>query len=108
MFCIIFINADDRKSNTIFLTQYEYGRELYKNPRGIGCIKCHGENGKGGIIGYIRQDGNLKPITAPNIEKISFIKLENALKNPKGLMPKYHLIASEMVAIYIYLNDIQE
>ena len=24
-----------------FITDIEYGKMLYKNPRGVGCNKCH-------------------------------------------------------------------
>jgi len=41
----IFLLADES-----FISNLEYGEMLYKNPRGIGCIKCHGKNGKGKII----------------------------------------------------------
>lgn len=90
-----------------FLTQREYGKALYSNPRGIGCIQCHGQNGNGGIIGYTKQKGKQKPILAPKITNIKFIRFENALKNGKGFMPKYNLSASEMVALYSYLNPNQ-
>ena len=33
-----------------FISDYEYGQMLFKNPRGIGCNKCHGENGEGSLI----------------------------------------------------------
>ncbi|RDU60836.1 cytochrome c [Helicobacter sp. MIT 14-3879] len=87
-----------------FLTQYEYGKALYKKPRGIGCIECHGRNGEGSVISYIKQKNKNKPIIAPNIRGVGFIKFESALKNGKGVMPRYNLTASEMLALYIYLN----
>lgn len=105
IFVLAYSNSQNKKDNTSFLTQYEYGKELYNNPRNIGCIKCHGEYGEGKVISYIKQDGKNKPIIAPRITNISFIKLENALKNPKGFMPKYDLIASEMLALYVFLNN---
>jgi argininosuccinate synthase len=37
-----------------FISNLEYGQMLYKNPRGIGCIKCHGDNGKGKLIATYR------------------------------------------------------
>ncbi|MDQ7068558.1 MAG: hypothetical protein Q9M40_11590 [Sulfurimonas sp.] len=33
-----------------FISPTEYAAQLYKNPRGIGCHKCHGENGEGKLI----------------------------------------------------------
>lgn len=88
-----------------FITQFEYGRALYKNPRGIGCIKCHGANGEGKIISTITQGGKQKPFTAPKIRGINFIRFESALKNPKGLMPSYNLTSSELLALYTFLNQ---
>ena len=46
-----------------FITDYEYGRELYKNPRGIGCNECHGEKAEGMIIARYKSKG--KDITYP-------------------------------------------
>ena len=87
-----------------FITQFEYGRALYKNPRGIGCIKCHGANGEGKIISTTTQGGKQKPFIAPKIRGVNFIKFESALKNPKGLMPSYNLTSSELLALYTFLN----
>ncbi len=87
-----------------FLTQYEYGKALYKNPRNIGCIKCHGKNGEGSTISYIKQNGSTKPIVAPKITGTKFTEFENALKSGKGFMPKYNLSTSEIVSLYIFLN----
>lgn len=92
------------ENNTTFINQYEYGKELYKNPRGIGCIQCHGENGEGGVIAYVVQNGKRKEIMAPKIKGLTFVKFENALKYPKGLMPKYYLTIGEILAIYSFLN----
>lgn len=90
-----------------FLTPYEYGKALYKNPRGIGCIQCHGQYGEGSIISYIKQNGKLKPIIAPKITNITFDKFEEGLKLGKGFMPQYDLSVSEIVSLYIYLNPQQ-
>ncbi len=87
-----------------FLTSFEYGRALYKNPRGIGCIECHGDNAEGAIISTIYQNGKPKNIGAPDIRGVNFLKFESALKNPKGLMPSYNLTSSELLALYTFLN----
>lgn len=100
-YAFAFTQDNERKD---FLTQFEYGRALYKNPRGIGCIQCHGVNGDGGVISSITQNGKIKYITAPKIRGVNFIKFESALKNPKGLMPSYNLTPSELLALYIFLN----
>lgn len=105
-YAFAFAQDNERQDNERkdFLTQFEYGRALYKNPRGIGCIQCHGTNGEGGVISSITQNGKTKYITAPKIRGVNFIKFENALKNPKGLMPSYNLTPSELLALYIFLN----
>lgn len=87
-----------------FLTQHEYGRALYANPRGIGCVKCHGKDAQGGVIAHIKQNGKLKPIIAPKITGLPFVRYENALKEGRGFMPKYDLSAQEMVSLYVFLN----
>ncbi len=87
-----------------FLTPYEYGRALYANPRGIGCIECHGDSGEGALIGEYRQNGKLKRVFAPKIRGVKFARFESALKNPKGLMPRYNLTSSELLALYTFLN----
>jgi len=33
-----------------FKTQYEYGKMLLDNPRGISCSKCHANDAKGKVI----------------------------------------------------------
>lgn len=109
MFCLITflfpeILLGDNEERKEFITQYEYGKALYNNPRSIGCIKCHGENGEGAIISHIKQNGKLKPIIAPNITNLTFARFEEGLKLGKGFMPKYNLTASEMVSLYIFLN----
>ena len=37
-----------------FITPLEYASQLYKNPRGIGCHLCHGDNGEGKTRSYLR------------------------------------------------------
>ena len=97
-------NQNAKNSRQDFLTLFEYGKALYKNPRGIGCIKCHGDNAEGAMISEIRQNGKAKNIAAPDIRGVNFIKFESALKNPKGIMPSYNLTSSELIALYKFLN----
>ena len=92
------------KNNTTFINQHEYGKKLYANPRGIGCIQCHGKNGEGGVIGYIIQNGKRKEIMAPKIKGVTFTKFEDSLQYSKGLMPRYYLTLEEILAIYSFLN----
>lgn len=83
---------------------------LYENPRGIGCDKCHGKDGKGGVIASYREfnktsgekyDANL---TAPRINTLSPQELADGILDSKGVMPSYFLTTDEIIAIYKYLN----
>jgi len=112
LFLPLFLFADD------FITNYEYGEMLYKNPRGIGCIKCHGEDAKGKVIAtYQDKEGNTKAIIAPNIQNVSWKVFYERLKYSKvfrrgkfrtlnySVMPKYdYLVDSEIKAIYNYIH----
>jgi len=102
-----------------FISNFEYGQMLYKNPRGIGCIKCHGDNGKGKLIATYVNDktGEVEKIVAPDITKVSYkifynrIKYSKVLKKGKfkalnySVMPKYnYLVDDEIKSIYNYLH----
>ena len=105
-----------------FISNLEYGAMLYKNPRGIGCIKCHGDDGRGKIIAtYINDKTNEKEtLIAPNIKDINYtifykkVKESKILKHNKfrkiyySIMPKYdYLTDKEIKAIYNYLRSIK-
>ena len=109
----IFLYAED------FITNAEYGKMLYENPRGIGCIKCHGVKGKGRVIAtYVEDDtGKKRRVVAPNISKVSWAVFYNRLKVSKILkngyfrtlnysfMPKYnYLMDDEIQSIYNYIK----
>jgi hypothetical protein len=102
-----------------FISNLEYGKMLYTNPRGIGCIKCHGNDAKGKVIATYIDDktGEKKEIIAPNIQKVPWIVFYQRLKNSKVLkkgkfkplnysvMPKYdYLVDNEIKAIYNYIH----
>jgi len=98
-----------------FITNYEYGKMLYHNPRGISCAKCHGEKAKGKKIVsyYITKKINnklekiKKTIIAPNIQNITYEKLKNRLLNYKylSIMPKYDYLTNEEIeALYLYIQ----
>ena len=101
-----------------FITQMEYASSLYKNPRGIGCQKCHGLKGEGKLIAkYIdtkRVKKGDKIITlkiqkefrAPPINKLSYDRFQKALESSILGMPKYYLTKKEIKALYFYLQDI--
>jgi len=116
LFLPLFLLSED------FISNLEYGAMLYKNPRGIGCIKCHAKNAKGKVIATYIEDktGKTKAIIAPNIKKVSYKVFYNRLKYSKVLkkgkfrvinysvMPKYdYLVDSEIKAIYRYIHKNQ-
>lgn len=100
--------TDDDNS---FITKYEYGAMLYKNPRGIGCNKCHG-NGKKEIIlaKYRNKKGALKYIKVPPIAKVSFEDFKAKLKSDKTeslVMPTYFLTDDELDSLYFYIQKLK-
>jgi len=93
-----------------FINNYEYGEMLYKNPRGIGCDKCHGKYGEGSLVGtYTKHDKTIK-IAAPNISKSTPADIKSSLKFSKkrSVMPEYFLTDSEVEALAHYLRKINE
>jgi len=111
-----------------FITQYEYGKMLYKNPRGISCSKCHGEDAKGKEIVSFKHTKNKKTYTCTietkNITNISYNQflqtLDPKLKKQKkqfkegqicekftygNSMPTYFLTEDELKSIYFYLTN---
>ncbi|MCE3036852.1 c-type cytochrome [Helicobacter anatolicus] len=88
-----------------FITIEEYGKELYKNPRGIGCIHCHGENGKGKIIAKYKHKNIAKNLIGPDITKLDFKTFKEKTLIDKGVMPKYYLTDTELQAIFSFLHS---
>ena len=89
-----------------FITKDEYAKMLYKNPRGIGCDRCHGIDGKGLVLGRYHKDSNTTvKVVAPDITHLDFTKFKKALKSTKHkLMPHYFLTNYEIKMLYYYLN----
>lgn len=98
-----------------FLSSVEYGRMLYKNPRGISCSQCHGKEGKGGqkIAKYYDKKRNPKLLRGVDITSYSLKDLKASLKNqykennkrkPHKIMPMYYLTDEEVQAIFDYLQ----
>jgi len=115
-------NASKEESNLTletqesFLSSVEYGRMLYKNPRGISCSQCHGKEGKGGqkIAKYYDKNRNPKLLKGVNIISYSLEELKASLENkyrennrskPHKIMPMYYLTDEEIKAIYDYLQN---
>jgi len=68
------------KNDNWFITNLEYGKMLYNNPRGISCAKCHGRKGEGKIItSYINYKGKKIIIKTRPFKNMTFEKLKKAL-----------------------------
>lgn len=93
--------AQDKDS---FITEQEYAANLYKNPRGIGCDKCHGKNGEGMVISRYKHKGEKKILKTESINNLEFARFKEAFKTKKGVMPKYFLTSSELHTLYNYLQ----
>lgn len=91
-----------------FITQKEYAKMLYENPRGISCKECHGKDGKEQILEYFTHKGTKKPFVVPNIQNVSFEDFASSLsktKEAKSIMPTYSLTNDEIKALYAYIQD---
>ncbi|MBL0686858.1 MAG: cytochrome c [Sulfurospirillum sp.] len=88
-----------------FITKTEYAKMLYVNPRGIGCVLCHGKRGEGSVIAKYKHKGEQKKLVAPAINNLSKEKFFRALKESNSVMPKYFLANSELDALYFYVTN---
>ena len=86
-----------------FITDEEYARMLYQNPRGISCARCHGERGEGKVISSYLRHGKSYSIKAPPIYNLSMKRFKRALSRKGRLMPQYFLTEWEMAHLYYYL-----
>jgi mono/diheme cytochrome c family protein len=107
---ILFIITFAFAKHNWFITNLEYGKMLYNNPRGISCAKCHGKNAKGKIVTFYFKKGKKIYIKTPNIQNIDLNTLKQALfhknhpKNP--IMPIYNYLTNEEIeAILLYLRS---
>jgi len=91
-------------SSSTFITPMEYASQLYKNPRGIGCQKCHGDNGEGRIIANYVHRKKKKSFVGPQINNIAFSEFYRVLNQRKRGMPRYFLTDEEIKALYLYLH----
>jgi len=87
-----------------FITPKEYAQQLYKNPRGISCKPCHGDRGEGNIIATYRDNGELKTLKGPAINKLSFREFAKKMNSSNSGMPRYYLIDSEIKALYLHIH----
>ena len=95
-----------------FISDYEYGQMLFKNPRGIGCNKCHGENGEGSLIATYKDFNKTsqtyyeRQLIAPAIDKISLQEFADGITNSKSVMPSYFLTQDVIIILYKYIKKI--
>ncbi|MGL2837272.1 c-type cytochrome [Helicobacter pylori] len=89
-----------------FISDFEYGMALYKNPRGVACAKCHGIKGEQQEITFYYEKGEKKILYAPKINHLDFKTFKDALSLGKGMMPKYNLNLEEIQAIYLYITSL--
>ncbi len=91
-----------------FITQFEYGKMLYENPRGIGCVHCHGLEGEGlEVASYKNKKGDIQILKGGAINNLNYEHFAAALKKGNRIMPRYYLEDSEIRAIYLYLNEMR-
>ncbi|CAD7286587.1 c-type cytochrome [Campylobacter suis] len=97
-----------------FITKKEHASMLYKNPRGIGCNKCHGENGEGLLISKYKDKNKKtkeiidKELVSPPINNLTIERFKNGLENPKSVMPSYFLTDEEIVLLYDYVSSLKD
>ena len=87
-----------------FITPAEYAAQLYKNPRGIGCQKCHGDNGEGKLIASYKHKGEKKEFRGPQINSLNYTEFYKAVNRRKIGMPRYFLTNKEIEALYLHLH----
>ena len=103
LLCVSVLYANDS-----FITSLEYGKMLYENPRGVGCMECHGRYGEGERIAKYTHKKQAKIIEAPRINNVEFKSFKIALQEGKRVMPKYYLTADEIAAMYEYLQAVKK
>ena len=90
---------------TSFITPLEYASQLYKNPRGIGCHYCHGDNGEGKLVASYVHKKEKKTFQGPVINRLDFNTFYKALNKRKQGMPRYFLTKREIEALYLFLQE---
>ena len=91
-----------------FITQKEYAKMLYENPRGISCKHCHGEDGTQQVLEHYTQKGVRKAFVVPSIQSVDFAAFERSLsevKDAKSVMPTYSLTKQEIKTLFTYIQD---
>jgi len=103
LFFLLGLQADDS-----FITNIEYAKMLYQNPRGIGCDKCHGIYGEGKILAKYKKNGKVLYLKSPKINAVSKEDFFKSFKSRHKIMPKYFLTYQEINTLYFYLQQIKK
>ena len=88
-----------------FISHYEYGQMLYKYPRGVSCVECHGEAGEGKVIVEFRDIHGKQEIRGSDIRQKSLSEMINALNSYHEIMPRYYLTDEEIKAIHDFIQE---
>jgi len=99
------VESDIKKEKDSFITEKEYAQHLYKNPRGIGCDKCHGKKGEGMIISKYKHNDEELVLRTNEINSLDYEAFAAALEEKRSIMPKYFLTSKEIQALYNYLHN---
>lgn len=91
-------------AQTSFITPMEYASQLYKNPRGIGCQHCHGEDAKGKLIATYTYKNKSKAFSGPAINNLTYARFFKKLNRRQRGMPRYFLTYPEIQALYLYVT----
>lgn len=91
-----------------FISDFEYGEMLYKNPRGISCAACHAKNGEGKKIVSYQEQNKTIVIKGTDIRSRTLDEIEAIVARNHPVMPKYYLTHEEVDAIYSYLQEMNE
>jgi len=105
---LLLLSALYAKEKDSFITEQEYAKHLYKNPRGIGCNQCHGKKGEGMVISTYKHQGKKVTLETKSIQNLDYKRFKKALQSKKSVMPKYFLTSSEMKTLYNYLHKTQK
>ena len=89
-------------ADTSFITQMEYSSSIYKNPRGIGCQHCHGDNGEGKVVATYIHKKEKRVFAPPAINNMHFKEFYKALNHSK-LTTK--LLVPLLIPLYIFLSQ---
>jgi len=103
LFLLLLLNSLFAES---FITEEEYGKYLYSNPRGVSCAACHGIDAKGKVIATYFDKGTPKKLETYAITNLDYKHFARALRKQKGVMPRYYLSDKETAALYNYIRGL--